>query len=195
MSIISRFLQGIGSAVSFTLVYSHAASLCDESNLKATMGYMELAYSIGVTVGPIFGSFLYYINGYSFPFYISGFLSLITIIFIRYLSIDEEEHKHPEFLKILTDRDISLTFLAIIIDLIVCSYFYPMLSHHLITQFGLSMEVTSFFFVIPLFTYFLSLKFLNHFTNKINPKIIIAGGLLINFFGVIMLPPVNIFLQ
>ena len=44
ISFVSRFIHGIGSALSATLVYSSAASICDIDNLKVTLGYMEFAW-------------------------------------------------------------------------------------------------------------------------------------------------------
>jgi MFS family permease len=98
---LSRFSQGIGSALSATLVYSTAASLCDESNLKITMGYMELAYSVGLTIGPLVASFLFYLRGYNFPFYVCSFLILLCIPFISKLEINEEEYEEPDFFGII----------------------------------------------------------------------------------------------
>jgi DHA1 family multidrug resistance protein-like MFS transporter len=102
-SLFARFCQGIGSGLSSTLAYSIAASLCDRSNLKATMGFMELAYSLGLTVGPILASILFYFNGHSFPFYVCGFLTLLCLPFIEKLNIEEESYDDPNFLKILFD--------------------------------------------------------------------------------------------
>lgn len=101
LSLLSRFCQGVGSALSATLVYSIAATVCDEENLKTTMGYMELAYSIGLTIGPLVASVLYHFRGYIFPFYVCGALTLLCIPFISYLDITEEAYEEPEFMNIM----------------------------------------------------------------------------------------------
>ena len=106
ISLFSRFCQGIGSALSSTLVYSISASLCEADQLEVTMGYMELAYSLGLTIGPLIASFLFYLRGYSFPFYVFGLLALICIFFISNLEMSEEEEEESNynFLQIIFSR-------------------------------------------------------------------------------------------
>ena len=53
VSFVLRFVQGIGCALTSTLIYSIAASNSDEESMKANIGYMELAYSVGLTIGPL----------------------------------------------------------------------------------------------------------------------------------------------
>ena len=82
-------------------MYSIAASMCNENNIKTTMGYMELAYSLGLTVGPLLASFLFYLKGYSFSFYVCGVIYLICIPFIVNLEICEGDYEEPKFFHIL----------------------------------------------------------------------------------------------
>ncbi len=101
LSIISRLLHGLGAALSSTMVYSIAASLCTENDIKSTMGYMELSYSLGLTIGPVFASFLYYYFSYSFSFYLAGLLMLSCIPFIKILEVKQDEYEEIEFFKVL----------------------------------------------------------------------------------------------
>lgn len=95
-------MHGFASALSSTMVYSIAASLCSEEELQSSMGYMELGASVGLTIGPVLASFLYYINGYSFPFFVCGILMLGCIPFIKLLEVNEEEEcEDVEFFKVL----------------------------------------------------------------------------------------------
>lgn len=100
----ARLIHGVGSALSATFVYSLAASYCEVENLNSTMGYMELAYSLGLTIGPLVASFLYYLNGYSFPFYICAFLMLICFVCISNLEISEEEGEDVNFASIIFNK-------------------------------------------------------------------------------------------
>ena len=70
-------------------------------NLKTTMGYMELAYSIGLCIGPLIASIGFYLSGYALPFYFCGLLACLCIPFISNLRIAEEEYDEPNFLGIL----------------------------------------------------------------------------------------------
>lgn len=101
MSILARLSHGLGAALSSTLVYSIAASLCVEDEIKSTMGYMELGYSLGLTIGPVVASLLYHYSGYCFPFYFCGLLMLSCIPFIKILEVKQDECEEIEFFKVL----------------------------------------------------------------------------------------------
>jgi len=83
------------------LVYSIAASLCDENEIKFTMGYMELGYSLGLTIGPVLAFLLYHYFCYLFPFYFSGLLMLSCIPFLKILDVKKDEHEVIEFFIVL----------------------------------------------------------------------------------------------
>ena len=84
-----------------TLVYSITASLCNDNNLNSMIGYMELSFSIGLSVGPLFASFFYYLEGYAFTFIICGSLNFICLPFISTIKISDDKYESPEFLKII----------------------------------------------------------------------------------------------
>lgn len=193
ISIATRFLQGIGSALSSTLVYSIAASLCEEENIKTTMGYMELAYSVGLTIGPVLAAVLYYFFSYSFPFYICGILTLNCIPFIGDLDIpdDENDLDHPPMFSLLLNWGILFTFLAIIVDMVSGTFIYPVFTTHLNATYGIGVELSSLFFVIMMVSYFITLQFLNDLSEKLGTKLTITLGLTINCFAVLLLAPVK----
>jgi MFS family permease len=101
LSFVTRLLHGVGSAITATLVYSIVAFQSTEENINTNMGYMELAYSIGVTIGPLVASALYYFGGYSMPFYFCSILFLICLFYLHRIIIDEEQCEDHEFFKIL----------------------------------------------------------------------------------------------
>lgn len=98
---IVRLSQGIGSALSNTLVYSITASQCDDTNLNKMIGYMELSYSIGLSIGPLFASFFYYLKGYAFPFIVCGCLNYMCLPFISNIKISEEKYESPGYFQII----------------------------------------------------------------------------------------------
>lgn len=83
------------------------------------------------------------------------------------------------------------TCLAIVTDMITTTFIYPVFSAHLLSKFGLSIEVSSVFFVISMGSYFLTLQFLNKISNKVGVKLTICIGLLINFLFVPFLAPAS----
>lgn len=93
ISIISRIFQGFGSALSSTLVYSIVSFLCNEEELKTKIGYLELGYYLGVTIGPPFSAFFSHYFSFSSPFIICGSIFIVCLFFVRYLdeTIDDDK--------------------------------------------------------------------------------------------------------
>ncbi len=96
-----RLSHGIVSGISSTLVYSVAASFCDNNNLNKTMGYMESSYSVGLTIGPIIGSVLYHYFSYKIPFYFCGILIIICIPYAQNIQEEEQQHYDINFFKVM----------------------------------------------------------------------------------------------
>jgi len=72
------------------------------------MGYIELGYSVGLSIGPLTASLLYYIGGYSLSFFFFGILMMLSLITLSYIEIndniiDEDEELH-NFLKLIFDK-------------------------------------------------------------------------------------------
>ena len=69
ISIVGRVLQGIGSA---TLSVSMVAvvSILFPDNLEENIGKIEATGGIGLTLGPIVGSVLYTVGGFSTVFFV-----------------------------------------------------------------------------------------------------------------------------
>jgi MFS family permease len=63
---------------------------------------MELAWCIGIALGPICASVFFYIGGYSLPFYVVGVTILVCLPFIQNLQLQEEEEgEAPQFMTAL----------------------------------------------------------------------------------------------
>jgi fucose permease len=75
--------------------------------------------------------------------------------------------------------------------MICTTFIYPVFANHLSTKYGLSIEITSIFFVITMFTYFIVVQFLNKISNTLGNKLTISLGLLINVIGTLLLAPVS----
>jgi hypothetical protein len=80
--------------------------------------------------------------------------------------------------------------LALIIDISSSSYIYPVFSNHLLLKYGIGIEISSIFFVITMFSYFVLLQFLNKL-YKYGMKQLISIGLFLNGISVLFLAPVS----
>ena len=82
-----------------------------------------------------------------------------------------------------------MTSLAMISDAITTTFIFPVFTEHLRNKFGLSIEQASFFFIITISSYFLTIQYLNKLSSKIGLKLTIAAGLFLNFIAIPFLSP------
>jgi fucose permease len=75
------------------------------------------------------------------------------------------------------------------------SFFYPTFTPYLVNTYHLSIESSSVFFVIHMVSYLIMLQFLQDITHKLGIKLTIVVGLLLNFMGVLLLPPIGVLPQ
>jgi len=64
------------------------------------MGYIELGYSVGLSIGPLTASLLYYIGGYSLSFFFFGILMMLSLITLSYIEINDniiDEDEEDQF--------------------------------------------------------------------------------------------------
>ena len=100
-----------------------------------SLGYLEVAWSLGVSTGPLLGSFFYYLGGYSLPFYVLGLSLFISVYLIHYLQLPIEDNYHEDnnlsFIHLLFNKDIILNCLTIVICILANTYYFPSLTNHL----------------------------------------------------------------
>ncbi len=75
--------------------------------------------------------------------------------------------------------------------MISTTFYLPILSHHLIEMFGLSLEQASIFFIINMISYFIVLQYLNEINNLFGLKLTMTIGLMINSIAVLFIHPVS----
>jgi MFS family permease len=79
--------------------------------------------------------------------------------------------------------------------MITTSFIYPVFTIHLKNKFGVSLEVASILFIIPMLSYFWALIYLNRLTNYFGVKLTMCIGCSINIIAVLFLSPVTFFPQ
>ena len=198
-----RIIHGCCSAIIGTLVYSLTISLAEESEVQISLGNLEIAWSLGTSVGPIFASLCYNFGGYPLPFILLGLLLFISVYITRQihqnkLNNQTEADKDPSFVKFLIYPIIFLIIGGFIIVMIVSSFYFPCLINHLDKNYGLSIRTSSLFFVIPTISYIFILQFLDFITTKFGIHLIYTLGLIFTAFSSLFIfpyPPIpqNIF--
>ena len=109
------------------------------------------------------------------------------------LEIEESDKDEGEVsvIDILTNKNIFMTFLAVMIDMISISFIYPVFATHLNSIFGLSPEIISLFFIIETITYFISIQCLNHVNRFFGNKFTMVLGTITNATFILFLSPVR----
>ena len=194
-SFINRIGHGLGCGVLNVLTYSLTSLFNKGDDLKEAMGYMELAFSAGTTIGPLIVSVFYYLGGYRLPFFVCGLINCVGIYTVFHIPFPEEEtntdddNKETSVIKFFLNKEIFLFAFSGMIQLNVQSFFFPTLSIYLKQKFNISIEIASIFFILPVIAYFVTLQFINKIIDILGLKFTVAVGLTISFFCSFFIAP------
>ena len=195
ISFTIRFLHGLSSGLTSTLLYSLGVSLSNPDEITISLGYLEIAWSVGISIGPVCTSFLYHLGGFSLPFYTIGLLFFIPIYLIKYLNIpnDEKPEKKDENVNffLFFNFEMLVNFLPTIIFQIAQTYYFPSLTYHLTNKWSLTIESSSLFFMIPMLSYFIGLQILNKIISNFGFKLTILLGQIVIIIGAPFVYPIK----
>ena len=89
--LLSRFVQGVGAGT-VGVLQAYVADSADQEDRAKSLGWLSAATSLGVVIGPAFGSFLTIAWGHRAPGIAAAFLCLAISIFARrYLAESRDE--------------------------------------------------------------------------------------------------------
>ena len=94
LSILAMCFGGAGAAINFTCALAIITSIYPDER-ETNIGILEGASGLGLLIGPLLGSALYTLGGYSLPFWTIGTLSLLLFPVIKNASavVKSEEEK------------------------------------------------------------------------------------------------------
>ena len=183
ISFTLRLIHGMSGGIVSTLIYSLGVSLSSAEEIVTTLGYLEIAWSLGVSIGPVLASFLYHFGGFSLPFYAVGVLFLIEIYYIHILNITEEINgETPNFFQFF-NLEMFTNFVPTLIFQIAQTYYFPSLTYHLTDKFNLSIEASSLFFMIGMAAYLIILQILKKILSNFGLILTIFLGQVVIIFG------------
>ena len=197
ISFIIRGIHGWCCGVLATMIYSLISSISTEDEIQLALGNMEVAWCLGLSAGPLFASIFYEIGGFTLPFLVLGALLYVSVYLTKIVSAEkinseEEESKGEEssMLKTLFHCDIILNLGTVSIGIIVTTFYFPCLSNHLSKHYGLSVSISSLFFIVGMVFYMLFLQVLTKITKKYGMHGTLCIGLLMTAVGTIFIYPV-----
>ena len=193
ISFTIRIIHGFAAGITSTLLYSLGVSLSLPEEITISLGYLEIAWSIGISIGPVCTSFLYHIGGFSLPFYTIGLLFFIPIYLIKFLNIPKDNNYQNEQnpnLFLFFNLEMLINFLPTVVFQIAQTYYFPSLTYHLINKWSLNIELSSLFFMIPMVSYFLGLQILNKILSNFGLKLTILLGQIVIIIGAPFVYPI-----
>lgn len=191
MSFCTRFLQGVGGGIIGTATYAIIASNYPD-NMPVVLGVQNTLAGVGMMVGPLLGSLLYGLGGFSFLFFVYGamFLALLPL---SYLLIPkdrpyEKPMQEVSLWSLLLHKTLLLDGLVVSLSMIAMSFLEPILSNHLET-YGVIVEIIGVMFTIPTVSYALTAIFIGKLPKSWTPKIIMLQGLILTSFSLLLIGP------
>ena len=197
ISFTIRIIHGLCGGVVGIMIYSLVSCISTEDELQMALGNMEVAWCIGLSAGPLFASVFYEIGGYTLPFLALGCSLYISVYLTKVISseqvnVNEEEEKEEanSMLKTIFHWNILINLGTVSIGIIVTTFYFPCLSNHLTQNYGLSISVSSLFFIVGMIFYMFFLQFLTKITKRIGMHGTPCLGLIMTIIGSLFIFPV-----
>ena len=194
-----RIFHGCCSSIVSILVYSLTITYAKKGKTQSSLGKLEVAWSVGVSSGPVIASVFYKIGGYPLPFFVSGictFLPLFLIFRIKEKKIEkehdeeEEDYNNYNYLKYLIYPEIYSVLVGIVVGMISVTFFFPCLTYHLIKNYSVSVSIASLYFMTPIIPYMIMLLYLDRISAKLGIYLTFILGLILNGISSLFLYPV-----
>lgn len=90
----ARILEGLSTAIVFTVGYTLLTEVVGMEHLGTAMGYTSMALSFGLLIGPVLGGVLYDYFGY-FQVYLPAFGLIAMEVILRLMVIEKEKKPVP----------------------------------------------------------------------------------------------------
>ena len=199
ISFLLRAIHGFACGIIGIVIYSLISSISTEEEIQMALGYMEIAWCIGLSAGPLFASIFYEIGGFTLPFLVLGCLLYISVYLTKIVSIEaknieeeenDDENKQSSFLKSVFHLNIIINIGAVTLGIIATTYYFPCLTNHLTNNYNLSISISSLFFIVGMLFYMIFLRFLNIITDKFGMEKTPCLGLIMITIGCLFVYPV-----
>ena len=219
LSFINRINHGFFSGTINVICFAITSQINSGKDLEKASGYMELSWQIGLTIGPtLIGAIFDYV-GYSIPFIIIGFLSLIGVYYTyKYIYLVDLEQYEKEILlnnninnnneeeislsnnnannneSLLTSLKYKPTIfltLCLIIQLNTLDFYIPTLVNHLNDNFNITTSKASLFFLLATIGSAICIQFIPKFTDCFTNFQLMYYGLFLGAFFVLFIPPMS----
>ncbi|CAG9313470.1 unnamed protein product [Blepharisma stoltei] len=164
ITLISRFCQGLGAGAISTATFAIIACVYSEK-IELVLGFVQSVTGVGFLMGPLVGSGLYALEGFSFLFFTYGTIFLIFVPIMHFMlprdtkyAKTKDDIELKNFFRIPT---VVFDGILQILSITSFSFLNPTFSDHLAT-YGISTAESGIMFTIPSVMYALSVFILNY---------------------------------
>ena len=189
---VSRVIQGMACGGFCTVAYAIIALLYRDSILEKQT-YMTLFFTVGVAVGPVIGGVLYENVNYQFANYLFAGISFLSIptVFLIPASADgaqDEEKKPTKMTNFVKNSRFLFTVGLIVVNFSGFTFIYAAIVKHMET-FGCGPTTAGFFIAEITLSYFASMVLLNFLPKKIDRRVWLFLGCLLEFISFFLAGP------
>lgn len=92
--LIARVLQGMSTAIVFTVGFALLFDVIGKEKIGQAMGYTSMSLSFGLFLGPVVGGIIYQYGGY-FQVFIPAFVLIALEILLRFVVIEQRTPSNP----------------------------------------------------------------------------------------------------
>lgn len=196
---VSRAIAGIGGA-NFSIAQAAIADVSAPEDRAKNFGLIGAAFGIGFILGPVLGGWIAHLAGAAAPFWFSGALGILNLLFL-YMFLPEtntnkKDAKHFHLLKGLTnikeafeDKDASPMYWASFLYMSGFAFFTTFIGILAVGRFGLSAAALGTFFgVVGIWVVITQLFILRVLTKKYSERTILRYSLIVLAFGMLSYP-------
>ncbi|OMJ66980.1 hypothetical protein SteCoe_35989 [Stentor coeruleus] len=190
LSVVSRICSGFAASFVFTAVTSIFVSDYPD-NMLVMIGRMEAAVGVGLTLGPIIGAGLYFMQLFGALIFLGGLVTLFTPIASKMLGTFRDlktTHTEVNSLPLLLKPKIFLTLMMDIAFLFSYGLIATVLEVHL-DHFGFNSLEVAMIFVMESGLYLIISFAGGHWLKHSNERLCMTIGVLSLAVGYLMLAP------
>ena len=179
-----RLIHGMGGGIITTSLFSIVSSLSTPETIVQNLGLLEVAWTSGVSLGPIIGSLLYHVGGFTLPFLTFSIVFYVVIFMsFRNVEISNETGGEPVNIFKFINYEMLTNYACLLFYQIANTYYFPSLTYHLTGKWHLSVEVSSLFFMIAMRTYCILLQVLDTIIRNLGLIFTLLLGQFVIFLG------------
>ncbi|CAG9331097.1 unnamed protein product [Blepharisma stoltei] len=192
LSFLQRLLQGVGGAAIGGASFAIIASGYKE-RMELMLGIQQSMTSLGMMLGPLIGTGLYYIGGFSFMFIALGCNFLAFIVYACWvLPQDKPYMKADAVVKIqhlMKNSGVMSVGIILIIAFMNLAALAPVFTEHLTTNYDVEKASAGFFFTIPSLSYACVVFIIGRIPQTVSRIKIMILGLYVMLLAMILAGP------